>query len=612
MLLAGALAGIALGAGAGTAGAVTIVSTNNDTTSSALTQSGRMFRDGTPSSCDAPVKSPPPGVVDPLGTYKYRIHTFRSNILNPICFQVDVDSACAEVFSAAYAGAYNPSNLTANYAGDMGTSIGYPAYSFTIQPGSLAGVVINATSTSPSCGAYSIVLSTRGPWANTRPDVFGEAALGSALSGQDSTWAGAPTVARSWQRCDANGENCSAIPGATGTTYTVADADIGHTLRLRNDATDSDGASASQSEVVEPFIPFETHTGTLGPGDRVHNGIFIRTGIESRCSAPVPTPTVLQAIQNFTFESFRVTNLLNESVCLATRTETAAPFTCFGVTPEIFNPAFDPAAGLAHNYAANSGAGLGEPGTAGARMGAGESREVVVSNESFDSSCNSYRATIGADAPFATARPGLTGDAVRGGVLTASEGTWSGAPALARAWLRCDPSGAACSPIPGAEAASYVPTAADVGKRLRVRVTATRGRSVSSDSEPSAVVAPDTTPPGGTLRLLSRNLKRAVKSGRIPVALRCTEECAAVVDVKVSKRTARRLGLGRRTRIARGKVADAPAGRAKRVRAKLSRGARRALRSRRAAKVTIVAVLRDRSANRATLTKRGKLTRPRR
>ena len=78
-----------------------------------------------------------------------------------------------------------------------------------------------------------------------------------------------PTVQRRWRRCDAAGATCSDIPGATGMTYTVTDADLGHTLRFRNIATDPDGTSTSDSLFVEPFIPFETHAAeSLGPGDR--------------------------------------------------------------------------------------------------------------------------------------------------------------------------------------------------------------------------------------------------------------------------------------------------------------------------------------------------------
>jgi hypothetical protein len=132
-------------------------------------------------------------------------------------------------------------------------------------------------------------------------------------------------------------------------------------------------------------------------------------------------------------------------------------------------------------------------------LGAGSRREVVVSHGSATAACSSYGVTIGANAPFATARPTVSGAAAEGATLTARNGTWSGSPAFRYAWRRCNASGGACSPIAGATSRTYETTAADVGSRLRVRVTATRGRSVSSDSAPTGTIAaaPPADPPDG-------------------------------------------------------------------------------------------------------------------
>jgi Ig domain of plant-specific actin-binding protein len=59
-----------------------------------------------------------------------------------------------------------------------------------------------------------------------------------------------------------------------------------------------------------------------------------------------------------------------------------------------------------------------------------------------------------------------------GSAATSSAGTWNITVTLARQWLRCDATGASCVAISGATAATYTPTAADRGSRLRVRVTA--------------------------------------------------------------------------------------------------------------------------------------------
>ena len=240
-------------------------------------------------------------------------------------------------------------------------------------------------------------------------------------------------------------------------------------------------------------------------------------------------------------------------------------------------------------------------------------RDVAVSIGNSAGVCAAYSVTLGADAPFAGARPEVVGTPSEGSTLTASDGAWSGTPALSHSWLSCDANGDACTPIDGATGASHVPTAADVGRRLRARVTATQGRSVSSDSAPTEVIAAapvDRTPPVGSVRLASRNLKKALRSGRIPVRVTSDEACSAVIGLTIAKKLATRLKL-KRARIAR-VVGAVPAGRAATLRAKLTRAARRALRGRRSLQLRIAAVLTDSAGNGSRLAKRAALRRPRR
>jgi hypothetical protein len=80
--------------------------------------------------------------------------------------------------------------------------------------------------------------------------------------------------------------------------------------------------------------------------------------------------------------------------------------------------------------------------------------------------------TKGALLPANSVLPTITGTPLVGQPLTATTGRWTGTPTFTYQWLHCDASGAACTPIPGATAASYTPTTADVGGTLRVAVTA--------------------------------------------------------------------------------------------------------------------------------------------
>jgi hypothetical protein len=105
--------------------------------------------------------------------------------------------------------------------------------------------------------------------------------------------------------------------------------------------------------------------------------------------------------------------------------------------------------------------------------------------------------------PNNTAEPRISGSAVVGRTLTASQGSWSGAPtSFAYQWVRCPrdgglPSGANCAAIGGATTTQYVVATADVGSRLRVRVTAsnTDGSATVASNATSRVPAADTGRP---------------------------------------------------------------------------------------------------------------------
>lgn len=82
--------------------------------------------------------------------------------------------------------------------------------------------------------------------------------------------------------------------------------------------------------------------------------------------------------------------------------------------------------------------------------------------------------------PKNTSEPRISGATFVGQRLTVTPGSWTGAPpiSLSYQWVRCGadggrPDAGNCAFIPGATATAYMLTAADVGARIRVRVTAT-------------------------------------------------------------------------------------------------------------------------------------------
>ena len=60
-------------------------------------------------------------------------------------------------------------------------------------------------------------------------------------------WLGPITYAPQWLRCDANGELCVQIAGATGWSYELVQADVGHTVRLEVAATNAQGTVRARS-----------------------------------------------------------------------------------------------------------------------------------------------------------------------------------------------------------------------------------------------------------------------------------------------------------------------------------------------------------------------------
>jgi hypothetical protein len=103
-------------------------------------------------------------------------------------------------------------------------------------------------------------------------------------------------------------------------------------------------------------------------------------------------------------------------------------------------------------------------------------------------------------APGNRTPPTIAGTPQRGSTLTAIEGTWTGrAPiTFAYQWLRCGPNGQNCAAIIGATGKTYLLRQADVGRTIRVRVTATNSQgSASAQSAATARIVAGLAPSRG-------------------------------------------------------------------------------------------------------------------
>ena len=101
--------------------------------------------------------------------------------------------------------------------------------------------------------------------------------------------------------------------------------------------------------------------------------------------------------------------------------------------------------------------------------------------------------------PVNTSPPIISGTPQDGQTLTASTGSWSGTQPITYGyqWQRCDSGGANCVAIAGATGPTYLATSADVGRTLRVVVTATNSAgSAGATSAATTVVQATSTQPG--------------------------------------------------------------------------------------------------------------------
>jgi hypothetical protein len=112
--------------------------------------------------------------------------------------------------------------------------------------------VVTASNAGGSTHAISDATATVAPLGaptNTvPPSVSGSTVEGQALSVSKGTWTGSPTsYTYEWQDCNAAGESCSKITGATSTTYKLVEGDVGHTLRVGVTATNVAGSNEAFS-----------------------------------------------------------------------------------------------------------------------------------------------------------------------------------------------------------------------------------------------------------------------------------------------------------------------------------------------------------------------------
>jgi hypothetical protein len=292
----------------------------------------------------------------------------------------------------------------------------------------------------------------------------GRMTQGYTLTASPGGWSGSQPIgyAYRWMRCNAaTGDGCIPIPDAEQTTYTVRAADVRHRLRVRVTATNAEASgiafSPASAVVADAAPPRNTSRPTISGTPR-QGGIL--TASRGRWSGD-PEPAF----------SFRWLRCNSDGA---------------GCTPI---PDAEQATYLVRDT------------DVGRRLRVRVTGRNVEGSQTATSAATAVIAEPGR-APASTSAPTISGTATEGQILGGNQGEWNGDQPISYAyqWQRCAPSGEPCSNIAGATGQTYRLVAADVGSRIRLRVTARNEFGVDSAlSRVTAVIG--SSGPTGQIKL---------------------------------------------------------------------------------------------------------------
>ena len=306
-------------------------------------------------------------------------------------------------------------------------------------------VVITATDSqgaASQASAPTSLVAPDPPQNTVAPVVSGTVQRTATLSATPGTWTGGGnSYAYQWQ--EDSGEGYADISGATGLQYTLGVADEGSTVRLLVTASNADGvvmAASAPTVVVPSSPPVNTTAPTI-------------TGTVQRASTLTATQGAWAGIGNTYSYQWQDSTDGTTWTDIAGATGATYPLTT-----------------------ADEGSAL----------------RVVVTASNADatvSAMSAATATVPASPPINTVAPVVTGTAQRTGVLTATQGTWSGIGNTYAYQWQSSTDGTTWTPISGATAATYTLGLADEGSTVRVLVTAENpDGTASAASAPTATV----------------------------------------------------------------------------------------------------------------------------
>jgi hypothetical protein len=301
------------------------------------------------------------------------------------------------------------------------------------------------------------------PTATGAPSVAGTAVEGQNLTDVHAQWTGGPTgYTYQWQQCDPTGASCADIADATGHTYTLEAADVGHTVRVEEAAVNGGGTAefiASTPTVVVTQAPPTDATTPIIAGTTA-TGQTLTLSHGSWAYSPTAFGDQWERCDN------------GGNGCNPIAGATAATYTLtsadIGSTIRVAETATNPA---------GTGGPVVSPPTA------------IVTGPSPPTSTEPIDNTppVSGTPPINVTPPAISGKATPGATLVAQPGSWIGmsAQGFAYQWEICT---SACAPIPAATSVRFTPNATEAGDTIRVAITV----ATTTDLRSTALSAPTT------------------------------------------------------------------------------------------------------------------------
>ena len=312
--------------------------------------------------------------------------------------------------------------------------------------------------------------SANPPSNTTAPAISGTAQSGQTLTASTGSWSGDTSggFGYQWQRCDTHGASCNPIAGATSSTYTAQDGDIGATIAVEVTALDGPTVAASSATGVVRAPAPSGGTCSVSPDSGVADSTVFTVTCQGWSDYYQMTPIT------YTYRWWGCDS--DGANCSLEHADTPTN------TP--------------------SGSGMLSGFSDGPLVGVGH---VTVTICQHDGSCTSsppYYMWVeddGSPHKNPASPPTIDGHAWLGETLSAGPGAWSGSPVgYGYQWMSCPDATnygfwqrhgaverAGCTPIDGATGVTYAVQPGDFGSALLVEVTATNDQGTTAVDSPT-------------------------------------------------------------------------------------------------------------------------------